>query len=408
MDVRSFSQLALNRCLTRSFSELFYEKPTDLQQKALVPITEGFLQFCTCFPSRAWLMQYSLGNWNNLNDFDEYLLVLEIISRLLSDTGKDTYIRCFSGFGMGKRVTLAIGIVQNISFNRQDVRPGKVQAIIITRIKSETCELTAFESTQKRATKLKETLQAVGKYLGVKCTVYISDNNRHQIESSVRLSHVLIASPSNVVRLLKHRTIEPNSVKIIVFDEADSLFPNDLDETALNDLHNIFAMTAENAQRTQTLEDYMKRVDLNPARVEIQFNYDNINHYRLFISEIEKGEALMTLLQGHKKGKFVIFTRYAECAEELQAVFESDGSLFLHYDMPKSARYAVVSKFLNGKNYRCLFVRAGLIGAERGDIINFICVENLCAMRSIERFYGITLNRLPNDYIPPVTQNFED
>lgn len=55
---------------------------------------------------------------------------------------------------MGKRATLAMGLLQNLSFSPKYVRPGKVQAIVLTRIKSESCSLTARESTLKRAVKV--------------------------------------------------------------------------------------------------------------------------------------------------------------------------------------------------------------------------------------------------------------
>ncbi|VDM36599.1 unnamed protein product [Toxocara canis] len=467
-----FGDIELKGGIARSFPELFYEKPTKLQNNALTSIIDG----------------------------------------------KDTYIRCFSGFGMGKRATLAIGILQNISFNAKDARPGGIQAIVITRIKSETCSLTAFESTLKRAVKLKETITAIGKYMGVKCSLYMS---RREHDVSVRNSHVLIATANSLVHLLRCRTIhelgpygtdqngaialcqlsihllpDPCSVKMVVFDEADSLFADDISDVAIKGLNSIFAMIAENAQlvimtsqRTQCLDSFLKRFGVRPVRVEMHFNFDAVRHYRLFINEIcfysspwgtarhlfsveeggyldstvmwklvagEKEEALLDLLARCKMGKFIIFTRYAKTAKELTEMFMDEHALFMHYDMPKSERYATVKKFIeeeenrflfatdslpygsikagqvslvinydfpNRRNYahrlatfdileptlilcykvlslQALFVRAGFLGGHQSNIINFIGVENLYTMRLVEKFYDITMNRLPMDFTP--------
>ncbi|KHN86721.1 ATP-dependent RNA helicase fal1 [Toxocara canis] len=386
-----FGDIELKGGIARSFPELFYEKPTKLQNNALTSIIDG----------------------------------------------KDTYIRCFSGFGMGKRATLAIGILQNISFNAKDARPGGIQAIVITRIKSETCSLTAFESTLKRAVKLKETITAIGKYMGVKCSLYMS---RREHDVSVRNSHVLIATANSLVHLLRCRTIHPCSVKMVVFDEADSLFADDISDVAIKGLNSIFAMIAENAQlvimtsqRTQCLDSFLKRFGVRPVRVEMHFNFDAVRHYRLFINEGEKEEALLDLLARCKMGKFIIFTRYAKTAKELTEMFMDEHALFMHYDMPKSERYATVKKFIeeeenrflfatdslpygsikagqvsliinydfpNRRNYAHRFVRAGFLGGHQSNIINFIGVENLYTMRLVEKFYDITMNRLPMDFTP--------
>uniref|UniRef100_F1L9G6 ATP-dependent RNA helicase n=1 Tax=Ascaris suum TaxID=6253 RepID=F1L9G6_ASCSU len=392
MFAKNFGDIQLKKGIVRSFPELFYERPTELQLKALGPIIDG----------------------------------------------RDTYIRCFSGFGMGKRATLAMGLLQNLSFSPKYVRPGKVQAIVLTRIKSESCSLTARESTLKRAVKMQETITAMGRYMGVKCSMYVSDRDRRRHEVAARKAHIVIASPKNVLRLFKHRIIDPCSLRMVVFDEADSLLADDVDVTACDDLRSIFAMTADNAQfvimtsqPTDNLDAFVERVDLTPTRIEIDFSYDSIHHYRLIVSESEKREVLRELLRRRKERKIVVFTQSAQTTEELRDEFSSGLPLFMHYDMPKSQRYEVVSEFLadaerrllfatdnlpygsiesgqvsliinydfpNRRNYAHRFVRAGFVGVGRGgDIISFTCVENLSTMKLVESFYNIRIVSFPDD-----------
>uniref|UniRef100_A0A915BTN3 ATP-dependent RNA helicase n=2 Tax=Parascaris univalens TaxID=6257 RepID=A0A915BTN3_PARUN len=390
MFAKKFGDIQLKKDIVRSFPELFYERPTELQLKALAPITDG----------------------------------------------RDTYIRCFSGFGMGKRATLAMGILQNLSFSAKNTRPGKVQAIVLTRIKSESCSFTARESTVKRAVKMQQTIMAMGKYMGVKCSLYISDSDRRRHEVAARKAHIVIASTRNVLRLFRHRIIDPCSLKMVVFDEADSLLADDVDIIACDDLRSIFAMTADNAQfvimtsqPTNNLDAFVEQTDLSPTRIEIDFNYNAIHHYRLIVSESEKREFLRELLRRRNERKTVVFTQFAQTTEELKDEFSGSRPLFMHYDMPKSQRYEVISEFLadaerrllfatdnlpygsigsgqvsliinydfpSRRNYAHRFVRAGFVGGDRGgDIISFTCVANLSTVKLVESFYNIKIDSFP-------------
>lgn len=47
-----------------------------------------------------------------------------------------------------------------------------------------------------------------------------------------------------------------------------------------------FKFVIMTSQPTDNLDAFVERVDLTPTRIEIDFSYDSIHHYRLIVSEV--------------------------------------------------------------------------------------------------------------------------
>lgn len=79
--------------------------------------------------------------------------------------------------------------------------------------------------TRELALQVDETLQKIGRQIGLKTAVLIGGASMHaQIQAIRKQPHVIIATPGRLVDHLQQRTLALNQVKIVVLDEADRMF----------------------------------------------------------------------------------------------------------------------------------------------------------------------------------------
>lgn len=392
--VKKFRCMQLKSKLVQSFAELHYEEPTELQEWAI-----------------------------------------DLIGKR-----KDVYLQCFSGLGMGKRVTMAIGVLQNIDLAGET---PKVQALIITCLKKEHVLKTSHLATQRRAKKIQETVLAVGKYMNVKCHLTTFDT---ELKDDIHVlcgtgAHVVVGTAGRIDSLLRRRMIDPFGVKILVLDEADEMVIAGEDVYEYEHLVRILAHIVEGAQViifasrcTRTITDFLFRSDLRFTRIALDVDFGRIRHFCAFVEEKKKKDILDDLLTRCRTGKLVIFVRHAEKAEGFCKVYAYEGPCCLHYDDSKSVRYEKMEKFLNEsgrllfatdnlpygsvksgqislvinfdfptrRNYAHRFYRAGLVHGG-GDVINFTTMADMEALKHVCDFYRISVQKLPKNYAYPAT-----
>lgn len=79
--------------------------------------------------------------------------------------------------------------------------------------------------TRELALQVDETLQKIGRPIGLKTAVVIGGANMNQQKDALRRSpHVIIATPGRLMDHLKQKTVSLQQIKIAVLDEADRMF----------------------------------------------------------------------------------------------------------------------------------------------------------------------------------------
>ncbi|MFA6992921.1 MAG: DEAD/DEAH box helicase [Candidatus Gracilibacteria bacterium] len=79
--------------------------------------------------------------------------------------------------------------------------------------------------TRELAIQIDETFRKIGQYLGLRTAVLIGGENiGRQIGLLIRKPHVIIATPGRLIDHLQQGTVNLNTVKILVLDEADRMF----------------------------------------------------------------------------------------------------------------------------------------------------------------------------------------
>lgn len=79
--------------------------------------------------------------------------------------------------------------------------------------------------TRELALQVDETLQKIGRSVGLKTAVVIGGASMHQQQQALRRNpHIIIATPGRLVDFLQQKTMNLHQVKVVVLDEADRMF----------------------------------------------------------------------------------------------------------------------------------------------------------------------------------------
>jgi ATP-dependent RNA helicase RhlE len=237
--------------------------------------------------------------------------------------------------------------------------------------------------TRELAVQVAENLRAITRLLqpGIRSTVLIGGEPIYrQIRELQRNPHIIIATPGRLVDHLKQKTITLETVKILIFDEADRMFDMGFAPQIREVLTHLpterqtllFSATMSPEVRSLT-QGYLK----NPSTVEVApagTTAENIEQEICYVRRDNKFGILQKLLSLHQES-VLVFTRTKHGAAKLTHALHHAGftAAEIHSNRSLGQRRMALEGFKQGR-YRVLV--ATDIAARGIDVQNIQLVVN--------------------------------
>lgn len=287
----------LSQEIKRSLSELGYNRPTDIQFKAIPSILKG----------------------------EDVMAVAQT--------------------GTGKTAAFAIPILDKLHRGQVAGHPPGVKCVVLA-------------PTHELALQISEEFEQIGKYTQVRTFPIIGGVDQDpQIEALTQGVDIIVATPGRLFDLLSQGHIRLDRLQILVLDEADHMldlgFVKDID-----DLSRSLPRKRQTLFFSATLDDRIKKVAYSlvtkPIRIQVSPKdpvAKNIDHAVAFIEMEDKRFFLERLLKENAEGKFIAFVRTIVRAERVAAAMDRMGiqAQTLHRDKPEAERGAILRHFKEGE-----------------------------------------------------------
>ena len=247
--------------------------------------------------------------------------------------------------------------------------------------------------------------------------------------------HVLVGCPGRVYDMLHRRTINPSTIRILIMDEADEMLSSGFKDQ-IYDIFRFMPNSIQVGLFSATLPDEMKFITQKFMRtpVEIfikpeQLTLDGIKQYNILVeNDDQKYDTLKDLYESLNVSQSIIFCNTYKRVNTLYDALTQDGfpACQIHSNMDKFERTKNYHDFKNGV-HRILIssdvTARGIDVQQVGTVINFdvpsspstylhrigrsgrwgrkgvgitlVTQRDMISLKNIETFYSIKLNELP-------------
>merc|ERR1712121_487398 len=160
--VDSFDEMSLRENLLRGIYAYGFEKPSAIQQRAIIPCIKGY----------------------------------DVIAQAQS--------------GTGKTATFSIAILEQLDFSPKDAK--------------QLCQALVLAPTRELAQQIQKAILALGDYLEVKCHACIGGTKVREDMRLLDLGvNVVVGTPGRVFDMIERRALDVRNIKMFVLDEADEM-----------------------------------------------------------------------------------------------------------------------------------------------------------------------------------------
>ncbi len=243
--------------------------------------------------------------------------------------------------GTGKTASFGIPMLQRI--NPKD---KNLQAIVLC-------------PTRELAIQSANEIRKLAKFLhGIKVLpIYGGQEISKQIRSLKGGVQIVIGTPGRVMDHLRRHTLKPQTVDIVVLDEADEMlnmgFREDI-ETILGQLPEERQTMLFSATMPKPIMEIAKRYLHEPEIVKViqkELTVPKIEQYYYEVNPRKKNEVLSRLLDMYDPSLSLVFCNTKRKVDELVADLKGRGYFAegLHGDMKQSQRDRVMNGFRNGR-----------------------------------------------------------
>lgn len=257
--------------------------------------------------------------------------------------GRDAYVQ--SQTGTGKTAAFLITIFQ--SFLEKNAPQNRQKALIVA-------------PTRELAIQIEKEAKVLGRYLDFKIGCFYGGVGYNTQERLLKEGvDIIVGTPGRLLDFNQKRKLDFSRIHIVVIDEADRMFDMGflpdirriLDNTFRGSVGQamLFSATLDAATRGIARE-YMK----NPVKIEImpeQVTVDKITQTLYHVSEREKMNLMLGILQKELPRNALIFTNMKHEADRVARHLEHNGYKCLHIsgDLPQNKRLQVINLFKDGK-----------------------------------------------------------
>ncbi|MCO6479259.1 MAG: DEAD/DEAH box helicase [Phaeodactylibacter sp.] len=249
--------------------------------------------------------------------------------------------------GTGKTAAFAIPIISLINSKKaRQRRPAGVFCLVLA-------------PTHELALQLKEAFDAIARFTPVKTAALIGGVEQSpQIEELHEGVDIVIATPGRMFDLISQGHLRPQSIEILVLDEADHM----LDLGFIQDIRDLVRKLPKRRQTlffSATITDKIKKaayslVKQNAIRIQLSPRdpvAKNIDHAVLFVDMDHKRFFLERVANENPDTKILAFVRTKVRAERVVKAMERVGipAMALHGDKDQGQRSEVLQQFKAGE-----------------------------------------------------------
>jgi len=324
----TFLELGLKEPINKALSDLGYEKPTVIQEKAIPQI---------------------------ISSVDD--------------------LKAFAQTGTGKTAAFSLPILELADENNQNT-----QAIILSPTRELAVQI--GNNIQNFAKYIK----------GMKVvTVYGGANIDEQIKKLKRGAQIVVGTPGRTVDLINRRALKLGNIQWVVLDEADEMlnmgFKEELDKV-LDATPETKQTLLFSATFPKEVESIAKNYMVNPVEIssgEKNTGTDNVKHVYYLVYERTRYPALKRIADINPDIYAIIFCRTRRETQEIATKLIADGynADSLHGDLSQAQRDTVMEKFRQ-KNIQMLV--ATDVAARGLDVNNLTHVINHKLPDQIENY----------------------
>lgn len=374
-EIQQWDELQISIDLLKGIYAYGFEKPSEIQRKAIVPMLEG----------------------------------RDVIAQAQS--------------GMGKTGTFSIGVLGRI-----DIKKAKVQAIMM----APTHELA--KQTYQVITALGNTMEG----LRVKTLIGGTSIQEDADDIRKSCPHIIVGTAGRIYDMFRRKYLSGQEVKVMVLDEADEMLSHGFQDKIhqiFQFLNNEVQVAIFSATLPQEILDITKKFMRNPIKITMEaekLNLECITQYYIALRhDGDKYDTLKDLFSAISVSQCIIYCNSIHRVTDLyKAMIEEGFSVcYIHSSMDKNDRDQAFKSFKSG-NFRVLISsditargidiqqvstvinfditrcphkylhRIGRSGrwGRKGMAINFVTRQDIDTMRKIERHYGIEIKELPADF----------
>lgn len=362
-----FSHYTFSEKIKRSLAELGFNKPTDIQYKAIPSIMKG----------------------------EDVLAIAQT--------------------GTGKTAAFAIPILDYLEENPRYRNNLGIRCLVMV-------------PTRELAVQITDVFKQISKYTNVKIlSTFGGVEQAPQIEKLEDGVDVLITTPGRMFDLRSQGYIDLREVEILVLDEADHMlalgFIKDIRDV-IKHLPRKYQTLFFSATINEEIKDLAYSIVHNPIRIQISPKdpvSKNVVHQVAFIAMDDKRFFLERIIKDNEGKKFLVFVRTKVRAERVFAAMQRVGieTITMHGDKEQKDRLEVMEKFKSGavkvliatdisargidiagvnfvinydlpevaENYVHRVGRTGR-GVEKGNAISFCAPEEKEILEEIQKFLG--------------------
>jgi ATP-dependent RNA helicase DeaD len=215
-----------------------------------------------------------------------------------------------------------------------------------------------LEPTRELAIQIAEHISRFSKYSPFKALpVYGGESIRKQIKALKRSVHIIVGTPGRTIDHLKRGTLNLESVKIVVLDEADRM----LDMGFIDDIEYVLSKVPTNRQTSlfsatidQSVMNICHRYMKNPEKILVskdEIALTQINQYYLVVNPRNKFGILRSILDENHIERAIIFCRTRKGTSRLAYKLRARGydAKPLHAGFTQTQRDSVNNSFRKGE-----------------------------------------------------------
>jgi len=240
--------------------------------------------------------------------------------------------------GTGKTAAFSLPLLTKIKYD------GPVQALILV-------------PTRELAVQVTSEINRLAKYTGIRTvSVYGGQSINIQNDQLKRGAQIIVATPGRLIDHIKHGSIQLDSVKYVVLDEADRM----LDMGFIDDMKFILFYVNEDRQTClfsatmpqeilRLAQEYMKDVEEIRLNKE-ELGLDTIDQSYLIVHEREKFKHLCYFIKSREKKQTIVFAATKQRTQRLASELRQEGfkATTIHGDLSQRQRDNAMYRFKRG------------------------------------------------------------
>ncbi len=248
--------------------------------------------------------------------------------------------------GTGKTAAFGVPLVEALVEDNTRPGPRQVRGLILA-------------PTRELANQILDTLKALRGPRGkLRIDLVVGGRSINaQISRLARGSDILVATPGRLIDLLDRGAVDLSGTRFLVLDEADQM----LDIGFIHALRRIAKMLPEARQTmmfSATMPKQMNELAASylrgPIRVEVSppgKPADKVTQSVHYVAKDAKQSLLIELLDGHREGRALVFSRTKHGAERLRSQLERAGfsAGSIHGNKSQGQRDRALAGFREGK-----------------------------------------------------------